>query len=533
MISLFVFAAAVTTGIEPWALDRLDLDLHLTLDPPALTMTGKAKVRALADSDGPAFGLNDDDARVMTMQSLRAGGVEAVIAPFAEGSSIEVARLQLPEPVKAGATLEVEFTATSRDRSSQFIIGKAAAYGSWVESWYPRPAIAEKALASPAAPGTTTLRMPRGWRSVAPGVLVSRSEAGDEVVEVWETTRPAARSFAAAPFVVHDTIEAEGHEIGVFLLKERPAVRAQAVALAKSVAAMERHFGPFPYPSFHIVELPEALPFAAASEQGFIVVRASLLDAEAGNLPLFAHEAAHAWWGNLVRTDGPGGKMLSEAAAQYGAVISIEAVEGEAAARRFLRYSREGYSPTQSALGYFYIWRQGGDKPLSQLESDRWDHNLADAKGHWFYRMVRNRIGDEAFFTALRSILRDFAGERATVADLRRAFLNVSDDPALPQFLEQWLDRTGAPVLNVDWWSADRGRAAEIHIEQLQSGEPYQLPLELAIDLDDGEVLLTTVQLCERKQRFFIATPVRPVGVRLDPQDKVLLWRPEYGSRPE
>ena len=118
-------------------------------------------------------------------------------------------------------------------------------------------------------------------------------------------------------------------------------------------------------------------------------------------------------------------------------ILAIEALEGAGAARRFLRYSRAGYSPIQSALGYFHIWRSGGDKPLSKLESDKWDHDIADSKGHWFYHMTRARLGDEAFFAAMRSILRDFSGREATVDDLRRAFIAVSDDPALPHFLEQ------------------------------------------------------------------------------------------------
>jgi aminopeptidase N len=529
LVCLLAATPAAAIDIEPWTLEHLDLDVHIELDPPRLTINGTATVRAAAESDGIAFGINGRE-KVMVFRSLRSGGRESTIHPFADDPDIEVAELSLPAAVPAGTTVEVEFAAESNASSSQFLLSEKAVYASWVETWYPRPALAEHELASPAAAGRTTIRMPAAWRSIAPGKLQSRREEGGEAIEVWETESPAARSFVAAPFVAHETAS---HDVGILLLKQRPAIRNQAEVLAKAVAAMEERFGPYPYPSFHIVELPEEVKFAAASEQGFVAVRSSLLDAEEGNLPLFAHEAAHAWWGNLVRTDGPGGKNLSEAASQYGAVLSIEALEGVEAARRFLRYSRAGYSPLQCAVGYFHIWRQGGDKPLAKLESDRWDHDLADSKGHWFYHMTRARLGDDAFFKALRSILREFAGKQATVADLRRAFLAVSDDPALPHFLEQWLDRGGAPILDVDWWSMDRGRSVEIHIQQLQPGEPFQLPLEIAIDLDGGGILRTTVDLSDRQNRFKIATAARPVGVRLDPDDRMLLWRPEYGPRPD
>lgn len=513
-------AAVASAGIQPWSLVRLDLDVRITTEPPHVTVTGRALVRAEAESDGPTFRINSR-AKVMALQRLTGGGATASIHPFAAGSPIEVADLKFRRPFRKGETLEVEFTAESAEDSSQFVVGSNAVLASWVEGWYPLPATSARSLAPPHAPGTTTFLLPRGWHSVANGRRIGP--------EAWQADQPAARSFVAAPFAVADEIDVEGRKIGTFLLKARPALRAQAVALGNAVAAMERRFGPYPYPSFHIVEVPQSVSFAAASEQGFIMVRSSVLDAEQGNLPLFGHEAAHAWWGNLVRTEGPGGKMLSEAAAQFGAVISIEAVEGEAAARRFLRYSRAGYNPLQCALGYFYVWREGGDKPLAKLASDRWDHTLADAKGHWFYHMVRHRLGDERFFTALRSIISQFSGKEATVDDLRRALLAVSDDRELGRFLDQWLDGTGAPVLGMEWWSADRGRGVEIIIEQRQSEEPFQLPLEIAVVTDSGQTVVTTVQLCDRRERFFIATPSRPVRVDLDPNDRMLLWRPEYG----
>src|SRR5688500_11664546 len=116
-----LLAFPVAADVEPWTLDRLDLELRITLDPPAVELSGTARVRALAASDGPAFGLNDD-VKVMALQSLRADGIDAVIRPFAPGSPIDVAEITLAQVVEAGTIIEVEFRATSSARSSQFII---------------------------------------------------------------------------------------------------------------------------------------------------------------------------------------------------------------------------------------------------------------------------------------------------------------------------------------------------------------------------------------------------------------------------
>jgi aminopeptidase N len=416
---------------------------------------------------------------------------------------------------------------------------------SWVENWYPAPLTADgyTALAA-SAPGVTRFHLPLGWRAVSNGRPGARKMTSTGATDTWFVDRAVARSFAAAPYVL--ARKGSGRrQIAVFLLSATAAsADAQARILDRALGAMERRFGPYPYPSYAIAEVPESVvTWAASSEQGFIMAKTSMFAVPGGNLPLFAHEAAHGWWGNAITTAGPGSKLGSESLAQYGAVVAIETLEGRRAMREFLRFSRPGYNPLQCAMGYFYIWGQGGDKPLAQLEDDKWDHNLSDSKGMWFYDMVRQRLGDARFFGALQELLAAFGSHSMTVRDIRAAFISAApQDTSLAAFLGQWLDRKGAPVLDLDWWSspppatraADSSGAvtATLRVRQRQAGEPFVLPLEVALTLRDSSEVIDTLNLRERDQQFQLRLRSRPIALRIDPFYRLLIWRPEYGPRP-
>ncbi len=517
---------------------RLDLEVTIVPAEQRLRAEGSMTLRLDADSSaGPSLAMNT---RSSVMRFTRLGDpdadVDLNIAPE-QDKNARLAHLRLTRPASRGAEITVPFAYESEGKSFQFMVTPEFSLASWVEGWFPAPIPPDAhgfTASRASAPGLTRFHLPRGWRSVSNGKLTARDESAQAVDDTWEITQPVARSFIAAPFDVA-LEQFGGRQIGVYLLSPKPvSAPNQAATLAKALSAMEARFGPYPYPSYAIAEVPEgAIEWYASSEQGFIMAKSSAFDIEGGNVPLFAHEAAHAWWGNLVNSKGSGAQLCSESLAQYGAIVAIEAIDGVRAMNEFLRFSRSGYNPLQCALGYFHIWREGGDKPLSQLSDGEWDHNLSDSKGHWVYHMLRQRVGDELFFSTLRGLIRDYSGKAMSLDDVRAAFIAAAPpEKDLKVFFLQWLDRTGAPIVDLDWWSLDKGKGTEIHITQRQPGEPYAMPLEIAVETQGGATTLHTLELHDREQTFTVPTTNRPVNVRLDPNTRSLIWRPEYGPRP-
>ena len=525
-------------AVHGWTATRLDMVVTPAPDKGTLHVEGTIHLRfAGRGSSDPALALNTRGP-VLRFLRVEAPGAVALLNDSLPGTpAVRLARLRFAKPPRKGSEIAVTFAYEGEANGSQVLVRPDIALASWVEGWYPWPLPDASADAGDPVPvpGTTRFRLPSGWRSVSNGSRVDAKECdGQRVCEEWRTDEAVMRSFAAARYAGTE-VRAGGLQVGVYSLAADPTrARQKSDVLARALTAMERHFGPYPYPTYAIVEVPEkATTWAASSEQGFILVRTSILDSKEENLPLFAHEAAHGWWGNLVRGKDPGAKFCSESLAEYAAVTAIEGLEGPAAAADFLEYSREGYNPLQSALGYFYMWSDGGDKPMAELAQDKWDHNLADSKGAWVYHMLRGQVGDSAFFSTLRGVIRRYQGQAISLHELERAFTESSPDNGVGEFFRQWAYGKAAPVLDWDWWSVDRGQGVELHVRQLQPGEVFVVPLELEVTDRAGASARHVVKLTERESTFHLKTPSRAVAIRVDPDRRLLLWRPSYGPRPK
>ncbi len=529
-----------------WVMTHLNKVVDIDPEAERITVSGALtlKLDSLDASYGPTLIINYNSPLLMWDRcEVQPAATVELNETREEFESARLAIVQFDEPARRGDEITITFEFHSVEHGSQFGIRSDYAMASWVEAWtpvaLPRVDKGERFRASLIiAPGTTTLRMPENWVGLTDGVLKSRENVDGRNIEMWDMTGVnAARSFVAGPFTIAEQ-EADGRRVLVYRLTES-GMGADALAkrMAEVIRALEAKLGPFPAPSYGIVEAPEDLTdrWYAASQQTFILAKASAFDYDHGNTPLWAHESCHAWWGNLIGTNGKGSLMAGEALAQLGVLIALEATEGTEAVREFLEFSRSGYSSLQCAAGYFYIWREGGDTALAELDKARWDHNLSDSKGMWFWHMLRDRIGDDVFFGTLREVIDELAGQTVSLDDLRERFIVAAPSSDLEPFFAQWLDRTGAPVIDVDWWATRTHGERGVHLEltQWQPGEPFNIDLDIAIDLQNGERLIETVALTESSQAFEISTgEQRAVGIELDPNRRVLIWRPAYGPRP-
>jgi len=550
-----LFIAAVLIGLIPvlslaaddgtgWVMTRLDLAVKVDNTTPGLEVAGTMVLRLETESSaGPALWLNS---RVAAMQWQSVGGddVADVLLNIEREEFPEqrFAEIQLQQSAVRGDELTLRFITTKAGDVSQLLSRTDISLASWVEAWYPVPSVDQEAgppfttrLIS--IPGTTSFDLPGDWTAITDGQLLSRKKQGDRTLEVWDLAdHPVARSFAAGPFRCSER-EVNGRMIRINLLRDHTmSVDALADLLGASLAAQEQRLGTFPFAGYGVVEVPDGMSgWSAASQQTFIMSQGDNFDHEHGNLPLWAHEMGHAWWGNTVNTCGPGEKMTSEALAQFSMLIALEALEGTEAMIEFLDFSRSGYSSRQCAQGYFAMIDQGNDHPLATLGTSDLSgivtHNLADSKGMWFYHMLRREIGDDLFFATLRELINEFSGREMSLDDLRQAYLAAVPDHDLESFFAQWLDRTGAPRIDVSWSMVgdDQDR---IVLDQSPDAPPFELDLDVAISGADGSITRKTIHVSGTSTTVMQTVSANVTDILIDPERNILMWRPTYSTGP-
>lgn len=491
------------------------LDLHITLAPGENKLRGHGTMRLTlngACSSGPTLHLGRSS-RFVSVAPADNSDVTAYV-------SRQVARIRFAAPQHAGSSVSLTFQFESGGTGCPVAVTPKCAYARCHGDWYPAPLRGD-----PTAPGSMTVVAPVGWCTISNGTLRSTVTSDGCVKDTWDVVRPAARSFAAGPYHV-EKVALGDRILGTFVLsgKEEKA-KLYVARLPVVVRALEARFGPYPYDSLSIVEVPdEMVSWNGVSDNGFILIASEKLDADEFNVPLIAHEVTHAWWGNYIRASMPAALMIDEAMAQYGAALVIEAQEGHASAVEFLHKSRKGCSPCDSARGYFnHFHDKPMDKALTNLTGDGDDYFLANSKGPWVYHMLRNRVGDEVFFGTLRGLVKDYGGRDMSLANLRTAFLHTeSCSVELEAFMAQWLDRPGVPVLK-GHWSPDREAGRDVALITLQQrGQLYALKLDIAVKAGK-ETQIHQVELSRRQHTYRLEAPNPPDDVTIDPLHRLLI----------
>jgi hypothetical protein len=183
-------------------------------------------------------------------------------------------------------------------------------------------------------------------------------------------------------------------------------------ASAQAIQLYSARYGPYPHKSLAIVmgDFNDGMEYSAfyfISRDYF-----NLYDNTPKNylVIISAHETAHQWWFDAVANNQGIEPWLDETLATYSERIYYETVHPDLVEwwwkYRYFEYRGPGYVDTP-------IYEGGGQRPY-------WDKTYLT--GALFMEDLRQRVGDETFFSFLRDYYTRHVGKRATAEDFFRVF---------------------------------------------------------------------------------------------------------------
>ena len=283
---------------------------------------------------------------------------------------------------------------------------------------------------------------PKGIYAVMEGKLEAHTDDADRSLSIWSVDRPSGPlAMFAGRYVVgermHDKVR-----IATYFFPANAGLSTRYLdAVQRHIGRYEALHGPYPFAKFAVVEnfFPTGYGFPSFTLLGSRVLRLPFIPDTS-----LRHEVAHCWWGNGVLVDATGGNWC-EGLATYVADYLSKEEQSLAEARGYRLRTLEKYALLAAGAQDF---------PLSMFRSryNPASQAIGYGKAMFVFHMMRLRIGDAAFWAALRDIYSKRLYQRTNWGHFMDAFAEHGglSRVAVRTFHDQWITRPGALQLAMD-----------------------------------------------------------------------------------
>ncbi len=236
---------------------------------------------------------------------------------------------------------------------------------------------------------------------------------------------------------------------------------------------------------------------------------------------IVAHELFHHWFGDLVTCESWSNLPLNESFATYGEYIWREHKLGVEEADYHLQgelsnYLREAQTKRVDMIRFDY-----------KDKEDMFD-NHSYAKGGRILHMLRNYVGDDAFYASLKLYLEQNKFKAVEIHNLRLAFEEVTGED-LNWFFNQWFLSSGHPELDINYSYNAALKKYSVTVKQTQDlnrAPLYKLPIVLDIYMAN-EVKSMPIVVDQKEQSFDFDLAEAPVFANFDAQKMLLCTKRE------
>jgi aminopeptidase N len=267
-----------------------------------------------------------------------------------------------------------------------------------------------------------------------------------------------------------------------------------------------------PYPYDKLANVQSTTRFGGMENASCIFYDEKAIDGKRSSETLLAHEIAHQWFGNSASEKDWSHLWLSEGFATYLTNVYVQEVHGDEAFFKQLEKDKAR------------VIRFNNANPLPIIDTVSTDlMSLLNAnayqKGSWFLHMLRNEIGEDYFWEALRVYYKTYEFNNADSKDFQ-AIVEQECHCDLDAFFNQWLRQSGQPELRVK--AKKKKYGVQLTITQIQQNY-FEFPLEFEFKFENQvEKYYHKLILNEKSIKIRIDLPNEYKGFVIDPNHKLL-----------
>ena len=192
-----------------------------------------------------------------------------------------------------------------------------------------------------------------------------------------------------------------------------------------------------------------------------------------------AHELFHQWFGDYVTAENWSNLTVNESFADYSEYLWMEYKYGLDAAgeendNAMRKYIGRGGNSKKDLVRYYYADKE-----------DMFDA-VTYEKGGRILNMLRNYVGDSAFFKSLNKYLTDNKFGNGSAIKLKLAFESITGKD-LNWFFNEWYFGSGHPKLNINYSYDANKKKAIVAVTQTQDGDKiFKFPTAIDVYNENG-----------------------------------------------
>ena len=530
--ALIVLLGTVARADRPYAPSR---DYHLQNVRVSLQFDLEQH-KVIGDVTHTLFTLRDHlahldfDSAELTISSARVNGKDA---PFELRD--DKLRVQLAQPAKAGEKFEVELRYEGKPTSGLYFVlpdkddpdrprqiwtqGEAEDTHHYIPIYdYPNDRTTSEMI----------LTVPAEWLTVSNGKLVSVREAPNgQKIWTWRQSLPVSTYLIS--FVAGEYREKKDtwHNVPLSYIVPRgmeDTIEPTFGHTKEMLDFFSERFGvPYPWDQYAQAAVDDFVNSGMENVTATTLAARDIVHAEvASEKPeaadnLISHEMTHQWFGDLVTCKDWTSTWLNEGFATFGANLWEEHHYGrDASSYRYWR-DQNDWAQSKELYAVPIVTREIDNDSLSYVG------NVYDKAG-WVLHMLREELGDEAFFRALKHYLEANRLQNVVSADLAKA-IEESTGTNVDQFFDQWIFGAGAPRFTVRSSYDEAAKKVSLSVKQTQKVEGrvglFRVPVQISISTSHGEKIYP-VEISKADETFSFPVDGPPLMVLFDKGDKIL-----------